>query len=114
MEDLKTVKKTVIGWILGFFLTSCVGLTTFYFQTTYVTAQNKADIQQIRIDQKKIISVPVLNQSKIQNIEKDIDRIEKAQREIRKENKESNKEMRKEIQKMIELLYQIRNQNRQN
>jgi len=104
-------KRTFVNWIVGFFLTSTVGLTAFYFNTNYVIAQNSSGIKEIKEDVKKVTTVPVLNQNKIKNIEKDISRIEKAQKENHKENRETQKEMRKELQKITELLFQIKRQN---
>ena len=103
-ELFRDVKK----WLIGFFLTSCVGLTGFYFNTTYVTAQNTKDINEIKSEVKKVTTVPVLNQNKIKNIAKELTELKDRQKENHKENKESIKEIRKEQQKMLELLYQIK------
>ena len=107
---LNTIKTKIIGWIVGSLLTAIVGLTAFYFNTNYVTAQNSLDIKQIKSEVKKVTTVPVLNQNKIKNIEKDVSRIEKNQKDNHKEVKETQKEMRKELQKITELLYQIKSQ----
>lgn len=109
---IKSVTQTIVKWIIGFFLTSCVGLTGFYFNTQYVTAQNTKDIKDIKDEVKKVTTVPVLNQNKIKNIQKELTEFKETYKENDKENKESIKEMRKEMQKMIELLYQIRNSSR--
>jgi len=104
-------KKTFVNWIVTFFCASAIGLTAFYFNTNYVIAQNSSGIKEIKEDVKKVTTVPVLNQNKIKNIEKDVARIEKAQKENHNETRETQKEMRKEMQKILEVLYQIRQQN---
>ena len=103
----KIVNK-VIGVVVTLFIYAVIGLTVFYFNTNYVTAQNQTDIKEVKVDIKSIKkdvsnvkNVPTLNMQKIKSIEKDVSRIEKNQ-----------SEMRKDIQRMLELLYQIkRNQN---
>jgi len=108
---IKDAKSTFIKWIIGTILTAIVGLTAFYFNTSYVIAQNTSDIKEIKTEVKKVTTVPVLNQSKIKNIEKELKEFKERQKENHKENKEALKEMRKEQQKMMELLYQIKRQN---
>ena len=51
-ELIKSIKKTVVtklaGVIISLFVTSCVGLTAFYFNTQAVTAQNTNDIKELK------------------------------------------------------------------
>lgn len=110
-ELIKTTKKTILTWVVTFFLGSCVGLTVFYFNTTYVQAQNTSDIKEMKLQLRKVTTVPVLNQSEITNIKKDVARIEHKQEENHKENKAAISDLRRQNLKILELLYQIKRQN---
>jgi len=110
MEDkeerqlFKAVYTKLATMLVGLFITSCVGLTIFYFNTQHVTAQNskdiieeKADIKQIKEDVNVIKTVPTLNKQDIQSMKKDIDRIEKGQAQMQMDMKE-----------MLKVLYEIK------
>ncbi len=107
----QTLENHLVKWLLGLATTSIVVAVGFYFNTSYVLAQNTSDILELKTEVKKVTTVPVLNQNKIKNIEKELKEFKEAYKENHKESKESIKEMRKEQQKMLEVLYQIRNQN---
>ena len=107
---LNTIKTKIITWIVGSLLTAVVGLTAFYFNTNYVTAQNSTDVKEIKMELKKVTTVPVLNQNEISNIKKELKEFKQDQKENNKDQKDSTKEMRKELKKITELLYQIKNQ----
>ena len=101
---LNTIKTKIIGWIVGSLLTAIVGLTAFYFNTNYVTAQNTTtnkeqslDIKKIKDDVSKIKTVPVINQLQIKVIKEDVKRIER-----------STDKMNDKIDKMIEILIEIK------
>lgn len=103
-EEERKLIDNIKKWLVGFFLTSVVGLTAFYFNTTYVLAQNVKDtnsntihIIEIKKAVNKLIIVPKINSEKIKNIESDVIEIKEGQKELRKNN-----------QKIIELLYQIK------
>lgn len=110
-ELFKSAKETIVKWLLTFFLTSSVGLTAWYFNTNAVIAQNTDSIRKIELEIKKVTTVPVLNQNKIQNIEKELQEFKLDVKANQKENRESTKEMRKQLQKITELLFQIKQQN---
>jgi uncharacterized protein HemX len=103
----RAVYTKIATVLVGMFITASVGLTTFYFSTQHVTAQNtkdileqKIDVKKIKDDVSKIKTVPVINQLQIQAIKKDVNRIE-----------ESTKEMGKKIDKMMEILLVIKARN---
>lgn len=111
-ELIKTTKNTIIKTIISVFAACVVGLTGFYYTSTLTLAQHTEKIEQHSKELKKVTTVPVLNQSKIKNIEKDVARIEKKIDNNNEETKESIKELRKQNMKVLELLYQIKqNQN---
>lgn len=100
----KAIYTKLATILVGLFVTSCVGLTVFYFNTQHVTAQNtkdiieeKADIKEIKKDVALIKTVPTLNKKDIQSMKKDIDRIEKGQVRIQADMKE-----------MLKVLYEIK------
>ena len=104
---IQSTKKQIIGSLVAVLVSGVIGLTAFYFQTSYVTAQNtkeivesKADLKELKKETKNITTVPLLNQSEIRNIKKQVEEV-----------KDDVKEMRKEQQKVLELLYQIKRQN---
>ena len=103
-EEERKLIDGIKKWLIGFFLTSVVGLTGFYFNTTYVLAQNVKDtnantvhVIEIKKAVNELIVVPKINSEKIKNIESDVIEIKEGQKELRKSN-----------QKIIELLYQIK------
>ena len=105
------LENHLVKWLVGLAGTSICVAVGFYFNTNYVMAQNTKDIKELKTEVQKVTNVPVLNQSKIKNIEKELREFKVTQKENHKENKEALKEMRKEQQKMMELLYQIKRQN---
>ncbi|MBV1952557.1 MAG: hypothetical protein KUG64_10250 [Cycloclasticus sp.] len=110
-ELIRTARNKAISVVVGLFITGVVALVIFYFTGTAALAQNSASIKEIKVDLKTVKTVPVLNQNKIKNIQKELKELKEAQKEFQKETKLSIKEMRKEQLKMLELLYQIKNQN---
>lgn len=111
MEEKATkwqkIETHLIKWMLGIATTGIITSVGFYFNTNYVMSQNTSDIKVLKEEIKKVTTVPVLNQNKIRNIEKEIKEFKETYKENNRENKENIKEMRKEMQKMMELLYQI-------
>lgn len=106
----QTLENHLIKWLIGLATTSIVVAVGFYFNTNIVLAQNTKKIDSLEVEVKKVTTVPVLNQTKIKNIEKELKEFKATQKENHQENKESLKEMRKQQLKMMELLYQIKNQ----
>lgn len=113
MEDkeerklFNSIKNTFVGWIVTFFLTSSVGLTVFYFNTTHVQAQNTKKIEKL----EKINGTPELNSLKINQLAKEFYEFKQDAKDNHKEDKADAKEMRKELMAIKELLYQIKRQN---
>jgi len=104
---INTAKNKAISVLVGLFIAGVVALVFFYFTGTAALAQNTTDIKELKAEIKKVTTVPVLNQTEIKHIKKDVARIEKNLKENHKENKEALKELRKEQQKMTELLFKI-------
>ena len=104
-ELINSTRRTIIGSVAGLFISACVGLTVFYFQTTYVTAQNSESIDEnkkaIQIVSKKIDeikTIPVVNQQQINAIKQDVKRIEK-----------NTDRLADRMEKIVELLIRIDN-----
>lgn len=80
----KIVETHLIKWMLGIATGGIVVAVVFYFNTSYVMAQNTEtnkkqakDISKIKDDVESIKTVPTLNQKDITQVKKDVDRIEK-------------------------------------
>ena len=110
-ELIRTAKNKAVSVVVGAFLLGAFTITIFYFTATNTMAQHSAQINELETEIKKVTTVPVLNQNKIKNIQKELKELKEHQKEFQLETKVSIKEMRKEQLKMLELLYQIKQQN---
>lgn len=108
-ELIKDAKKTFRNWTITFLLSSIVGATAFYFNTTYVQAQNTEQIKENTLELKKITTIPKLNEKQIKNLEAQVTEIKENQKEFQNETKRSIEDIRRTNLKMLELLYQIKN-----
>ena len=110
-ELIRTAKNKAVSVVVGAFLLGAFTITIFYFTSTNTMAQHTAQIKNLEGEVKKVTTVPVLNQSEITNIKKDVARIEHKQEENHKENKAAISDLRRQNLKILELLYQIKQQN---
>lgn len=108
---IQTTRKSIITTVVSIFFASILGLTAFYYTSTNTLAQHSDKIKSLETEVKKVTTVPVLNQTKIENIEKELSEFKEQYKDDTKEQKEAVKELRKQTQKMLELLYQIKQQN---
>jgi len=119
MPTISVPKKTVwdkvenhlIKWLIGTAGATVLLAIAFYFNTNMVLAQNTESINSVKADMKTIKNVPVINQTKIENVERTIKELKVNQHEFQQETKLSINDLRRQNLKMLELLYQIKQQN---
>jgi len=83
------ITQTVAKWLIGTIGTCIIALVVFYFNTTYVLAQNVKDTAKVTSQVGRLYSelatiklTPKLNAEKIRNIEKDIKELKDGQEKI--------------------------------
>ena len=105
------VESHLIKWLIGTAGASVLLAIGFYFNTNIVMAQHTESIKAVQADMKTIKNVPVINQTKIENVERTIKELKVNQHEFQQETKLSIEDLRRQNLKMLELLYQIKQQN---
>lgn len=92
INSVKTnVTSTFVKWFVGTALGCVTALVVFYFNTTYVLAQNVKDTTSNSVTLIKVVDelnnlklTPKLNAQKIKNIESDVIDLKEGQKEIMK------------------------------
>jgi len=109
---IQGAKKTIVNWLVLFFLGSCVGLTAFYFSTTYITAQNSNDIQELKLDVKEISKTgqaPAFNTLKINQLRKEVADNKEQTKIILTDLKAFQKQYDEDQKDLFKLLLEIKN-----
>jgi len=105
---LKIVEEHFIKWVVGLFLAGICSFTIFYFSTTYTLAQNTQNIENVSNKLDTIKEIPVLNSSKIINIERLIRHMEEDSNELQADFKEFQKQYNDDRKQIIEILIDIK------
>ena len=103
-ESRSTVIKASVGIILGGIVTAI----TLSFTVPMSVASNTEKILNNTTEIKKVITIPVLNQNKIKNIEKDLSDLKDDYKENHKNQEAVNSEIRRANLKIYEILLTIR------
>ena len=115
-ELIKSIKKTVVtklaGVITGLFVTSCIGLTVFYFNTQHVTAQNTQHIKELVEAKSKQNNSPQLNTLKINQLSKEIAEHKASTKELSDDLKEFKKQYDADKMVIVKLLMEIKEQSK--
>lgn len=109
-DSRKTLVIKLVGAATGLFVSACIGLTIFYFNTNHVTAQNTNNIEKVSKDVKKIKddvgnmkTIPVLNQAQISNVNKDIEELNKRVDKIDDKIEKVDEKMDRVVEMLIRL-----------
>lgn len=110
IELITTAKNRAVSVIVGAVLLGALTITVFYFTANNTLAQHGKNIEDLEREVKNVTTIPVLNQTEIKNIQKELSEFKQQYKDDTKEQKESVNDLRKQNQKMLELLYQIKQQ----
>ena len=108
---LKTMKKSVIGWLIGLGGAAIIGLTSFYYTTTAEVSNQREEIRELKS------AIKEASPQEIGRIKHDLNEIQKELEDLKVQVGSSTRIMEsfkqdqeRKVDKMLELLIELKRQ----